>query len=347
MFKFFKISKYTGIVSIIALVIALGAAGLAVADAYSVRTTVLAKALQSIGLCPLPETVASKPAPTVTVTAKPEATPLPSAESTPTSSATPSSKPTISSDPSATPVKGAAGTNGATGSDGTTGATGMVGEKGETGASGSSGSTGAQGPAGPQGPAGICDVSNILPLAGDLVPAVDNLYSLGTATKRWKSLHVGPGTIYIQDSEIVPPTEVALTVRSGALLLDGANSLRIGTTQISNTGLTSTSHTTPITLGDTLFNSLIDIKANGLRFRDGTTQTTAIVRGPTGLQGPQGPQGPPGEPSPGGIPEGYKEAPICIVLEDERYLVNTMLFGTCEELKVTGTDIFVLKKLKE
>ncbi len=347
MLKFFKISKYTGIVSIIALVIALGAAGLAVADAYSVRTTVLAKVLQSVGLCPLPENVASKPLPTVTVTATPEAIPSPSLEPTTSASPKPSSKPTISSDPSATPVKGAAGTNGANGSAGTAGATGMVGEKGETGASGSSGSTGAQGPAGPQGPAGVCDVSNILPITGDLVPAVDNVYSLGTAAKRWKSLHVGPGTIYIQDSELVPPTEVALTVRSGALLLDGANSLRIGSIQISNTGLTSTSHTTPITLGDTLFNSFIDIKANGLRFRDGTTQTTAIVRGPTGLQGAQGPQGPPGEPSAGGIPEGYKEAPICIALDDEKYLNNTMVFGNCDELKIKGTDIFVLKKLKE
>jgi hypothetical protein len=54
---------------------------------------------------------------------------------------------------------------------------------------------------------------------GDFVPALDNEYTLGTLEKRWKSLHVGEGTIFITDS--VTGEEVALTVADGVFFLDG------------------------------------------------------------------------------------------------------------------------------
>lgn len=37
--------------------------------------------------------------------------------------------------------------------------------------------------------------------AGDVIPREDNVYSLGTADRRWKDLYVGPGTIYVGDSD--------------------------------------------------------------------------------------------------------------------------------------------------
>ena len=342
MFKFLKISKYTGIVSIVALVIALGAAGLAVADAYTVRTTVLAKVLQTVGLCPLPEKVESLPEPTVTVTETPEATSQPSVESTPSTSPKPSSKPTSTSDPSATPVKGAAGANGATGTAGTPGSTG---EKGETGATGSSGSTG------PQGPAGICDISNILPVNGDVVPAVDNVYSLGSLSKRWKSLQLGPGTLWIQDSEVTPPTQVGLTVKSGALLLDGADSLRIGNMRLTATGLTSINPATPLTLGDATFASFVQLQAAGLKFKDGTVQATAATAGatgPAGPAGPAGPQGPQGETGRDGSIEGFIEVPVCVITTGRGHQINEMVFSKCGEIVTTGDvkgiDIIMLQK---
>ncbi|MBF2003210.1 MAG: tail fiber domain-containing protein [Synechococcales cyanobacterium M58_A2018_015] len=44
-----------------------------------------------------------------------------------------------------------------------------------------------------------------------------------------------------------------------------------------------------------------NIQVSGVRFGDGTLQTTAQLRGPEGERGPQGPQGPQGEPGPPGI----------------------------------------------
>ena len=317
------------VVALTALILAIGGLVFSVADAYASRTTVLAKALQSVGLCPVPSKTEGVPAPTVTVTA----TPTPSVSASPT----PSAKPTITSEPTPTPVKGAAGANGSTG---TTGATGATGEKGETGATGPSGSTGSQ------GPAGICDLSNILSVNGDLVPAIDNTYSLGTTDKRWKSLQLGPGTLWIQDSEVTPPTQVGLTVKSGALLLDGADSLRIGNMRLTATGLTSINPATPLTLGDNTFNSFVQLQAQGIKFKDGTVQSTAQVAGPAGAKGDKGdtgPQGPRGEP---GTIEGVIKVPVCIKDENNGVTNNAMFFGTCEELRMRGKDITMLQ-LKE
>ena len=199
MFKAFSTSKYTGIIAISALVLALGGLGFSIADAYIARTTVLAQVLQTVGLCPVPDVdvdieSAVKPAPTVTVTATPKASVSASA------SPTPSSKPTINSDPTPTPVKGAAGATGSAGNTGATGATGATGEKGDkgdTGETGSAGATGATGATGPQGPAGICSTQNLLTINSDIVPSTTNTYSLGSPELRWKSLYLGASTLLV------------------------------------------------------------------------------------------------------------------------------------------------------
>jgi hypothetical protein len=348
MLKFLSTSKYTMIVALSALVLSIGGLIFGIADAYASRNTVLAKALQSVGLCPVKQETVPLPVPTVTVTA----TPKPSASSGASVSPTPSAKPTINSEPTPTPVKGAAGANGAAGSAGATGATGATGEKGEKGDTGATGASGSTGATGPQGPAGICDLSNILSVNGDLVPAVDNTYSLGTLEKRWKSLQLGPGTLWIQDSEVTPPTQVGLTVKSGALLLDGADSLRIGNMRLTATGLTSMNPATPLTLGDNTFNSFVQLQAQGLKFKDGTVQSTAQVAGPTGPTGPTGPrgltgatgpagaQGPQGEP---GTVEGFIEVPVCIDGGNGQNKMG-MFYGTCEKLGIKGTDITMLQR---
>jgi hypothetical protein len=330
MLRFLKTSRYTMLVALSALILSIGGLAFSVADAYASRTTVLAKALQSVGLCPIPSKTEGVPAPTVTVTA----TPTPSVSASPT----PSAKPTINSEPTPTPVKGASGANGSTGNTGATGATGEKGDKGDTGATGSSGSTG------PQGPAGICDLSNILSVNGDLVPGIDNTYSLGTITKRWKSLQLGPGTLWIQDSEVTPPTQVGLTVKSGALLLDGADSLRIGNMRLTATGLTSINPASPLTLGDNTFNSFVQLQALGLKFKDGTTQSTATVSGPTGPTGPQGPQGPQGEPGRDGNIEGFIEVPACVIEDSKIYAKLTIVYAKCGEIEGKGRDIIILER---
>jgi hypothetical protein len=336
------------------LVISLASVGFGVADAYASRTTGLAQALQTVGLCPVPSATSE-------AVADPENT-VPVEKPTPQTSESSSARPTptitVSADPSASPIKGATGATGSkgatgssgsagtSGSDGATGETGATGEKGDTGATGATGAAGATGATGAQGPAGICDLSNLLSVNGDLVPAIDNTYNLGTLEKRWKSLQLGPGTLWIQDSEVTPPTQVGLTVKSGALLLDGADSLRIGNMRLTATGLTSILTNSPITLGDNTFAEYVELQAQGLKFKDGTTQSTAATStvgpaGPKGDKGDTGSQGPQGEP---GTVEGFIEVPVCIDTENNGQNKMAMFYGTCEKLEMKGTDISMLQR---
>ena len=90
-------------------------------------------------------------------------------------------------------------------------------------------------------------ISSKAALNGDIIPSADNKYTLGTNDKRWKSLQLGPGTLYIQDQ--TTGTQAGLTVDSGALLLDGTDSLRIGNSRLTTTGIESVASSQDITIG--------------------------------------------------------------------------------------------------
>ena len=62
---------------------------------------------------------------------------------------------------------------------------------------GHQGHRGYQGVQGYQAPATLSSATNVL--AGDLVPDVDNVYKIGSATKRIKELHIGNNTLWIHD----------------------------------------------------------------------------------------------------------------------------------------------------
>ena len=94
-------------------------------------------------------------------------------------------------------------------------------------------------------------------ITGDLIPDVDNVYVLGTAAKRWKSLQLGPGTLYIEDT--VLHTQAGIGVTDGSLTINGATKIQIGNMKITNTGLT---------------------------FPDGSSQTTAYVPGTIAIRTP-------------------------------------------------------------
>lgn len=53
----------------------------------------------------------------------------------------------------------------------------------------------------------------------DLLPKLDNEYTLGNADYRWKSIHIGEGTIYINDA--VTNDVMALTISNGVFFIDG------------------------------------------------------------------------------------------------------------------------------
>ena len=95
--------------------------------------------------------------------------------------------------------------------------------------------------------------------------------------------------------------QVGLTVIGGALLLDGADSLRIGNTRLTATGLASVLSDADITIG-AFGDSGFALFPTGIKFSDGTIMTTAMMQGPagspgaTGVPGPTGPAGAPGAP---------------------------------------------------
>jgi len=87
----------------------------------------------------------------------------------------------------------------------------------------------------------------------------------------------------------------------------------------------------------------VQLQAHGLKFKDGTVQSTAQVAGPSGAKGDKGDtgaQGPQGEP---GTVDGFIEVPVCI---DEGNGQNKMgmFYGTCEKLGIKGTDIRMLQR---
>jgi hypothetical protein len=89
----------------------------------------------------------------------------------------------------------------------------------------------------------ITDMSSV---NKDILPSADNQYVLGNSQKRWKSISIGEGTIYITDAAL--GTEVALTINNGMFFIDG-----ISQAQLPN------------------------VKLTNLTFNDNTTQTTAAV----------------------------------------------------------------------
>jgi hypothetical protein len=267
----------------------------------------LRNVLASLGICkPLDETSISFTSPTPTV----------SKTSTPTPSSTP--KQTESA---------ADGSDENAGSNGGDDSTGLVGPSGAPGADGLDGEAG---PAGQAGPIGQCNyVLDLALINGDLVPSLDNTYTLGTQQLRWKDLQLGPGTLYIEDQ--VTGAQVGVTVIDGALLLDGADSLRIGNIRLTPKGIESIASDEDIEIGN-LGDTGYVLMARGLKFPDGSIQTTATVTGPEGPQGPPGTVG------------NYLEKNACVE-NNQGSLIGTMAMGTCAQNKKNGTDIIILMKV--
>ena len=61
--------------------------------------------------------------------------------------------------------------------------------------------------------------------AGNIIPALNNTYFLGNSTNRWANLWLGPGTLYITDSNIASNATAELTVLNGVLQINGVNQI--------------------------------------------------------------------------------------------------------------------------
>ena len=61
---------------------------------------------------------------------------------------------------------------------------------------------------------------------GNIIPSADNVNFLGNATNRWANIFLGPGTLYITDSNVAANTTAELTVFNGILQVNGAAGLQ-------------------------------------------------------------------------------------------------------------------------
>ena len=114
---------------------------------------------------------------------------------------------------------GSSGSSGASGSSGTSGQSGSSGSSGASGSSGTSGESGSSGSSGNNGSSGSSGTSmsfstgSLYPITSSwsiksltasylnkisqsLIPGVNNLYSLGSATRKWKDLYVSTSSIF-------------------------------------------------------------------------------------------------------------------------------------------------------
>ncbi len=158
------------------------------------------------------------------------------------------------------------------------------------------------------------DTLDFLKVGSNILPDTDNKYTLGSFDKRWKGIHVGPGTLYITD--ITLGIDAELTVDNGVLKINGANQLQVGQLKFVNNTIESTELSTDIQIGDLAATANIVLNRNivvgerkSLIFQDGTRQFTAPINAdwnavgglaeirnkPSLLQGLQGPAGPKGD----------------------------------------------------
>ena len=56
-------------------------------------------------------------------------------------------------------------------------------------------------------------------VTADILPATDNVYNLGSNAKRFASMHIGPGTLYITDQTLL--TNAAIAVNNGVFTING------------------------------------------------------------------------------------------------------------------------------
>ena len=96
----------------------------------------------------------------------------------------------------------------------------------------------------------LTDASNLLnsldlsSVSQDIVPSVDNTYSLGSPTKMWKDVYVGPGSLYVNGQKVLEDNSGTITFTA-----DPDQSLNIKTV---GTGVLTLSSPNPVVIASTL-----------------------------------------------------------------------------------------------
>ena len=108
----------------------------------------------------------------------------------------------------------------------------------------------------------------------DIIPALDNTYILGNATNRWKSISIGPGTIFITDT--VLGTQAGITVTNGQLLTNNVGALVTGNLVLIDTA-TLVPTTITVNNGTMLLNNVLSIRTGNVNFIDTITGYAATM----------------------------------------------------------------------
>ena len=147
-------------------------------------------------------------------------------------------------------------------------------------------------------------------ISSDLIPAIDNFYNIGSAAYRWKSLSLGPGTLFLTDTALGTPAGITvtngqlltnnssgaalitgnlvlidtvtqvptnLTVQNGTMLLNNVQSIRTGNVNFIDaiTGYAATMNVQNKVL---TFSNVNSVKAGNVIYSDGLTQSNAYIK---------------------------------------------------------------------
>jgi len=108
----------------------------------------------------------------------------------------------------------------------------------------------------------------------DLIPAIDNFYNIGSAAYRWKSISIGPGTLFITDT--ATGAQAGITVTNGQLLTNNVGTLVTGNLVLIDTATLVPTNLT-VTNGTLLLNNVQSVRTGNVNFIDAITGYTATM----------------------------------------------------------------------
>jgi len=114
-------------------------------------------------------------------------------------------------------------------------------------------------------------------LTGNLIPTLDDVYSLGNIDTRWIGAYFGNAGIYLEDSTL--GTTGSMSLDNGVMLFDtNINRLQVGNMWLTTDGIqhTTASITDDILIGTTAGGNTF-IRNAGIKFNDLTVQSTAAI----------------------------------------------------------------------
>jgi hypothetical protein len=140
----------------------------------------------------------------------------------------------------------------------------IVGPDGPQGADGEDGADGADGTS-----------PNLQSVAENIVPDTTNIRTLGTPSKRWADVYMGPNTLHITDT--VTGADAQINVASGVIQIDGANQLQVGQLKFVDNTIESTAGSTNIQIGQTSSTANLILNRNVVVEPTKTLSTKKII----------------------------------------------------------------------